>query len=294
MSKIYCVVLLYNKSIDNSLTCNNLKSINSNNTKVLILDNSTREYDNEKLSKKESYYYISMNGNMGISKPYNKAIDYLSNIIKANTNDYIVWLDDDTDIKKEYFDELKRNIKENPKIDIFAPIIYGQDGVIYSPNNARYIKNKLVSSEKETFQLTKYNAINSCLCVKLSVYENYRYDEILFLDQTDQNFFDDMRKLKKSFKTINVRIKQNFSQRDSKLDSKKMLIRYKIRTTDIMKYGRKNFANTLKSFVKAAGLSVQIGLKCKSLKFILICLFNSIRMLFYNIKHLLFGGDYEK
>jgi len=292
MKKIYCVIVLYNNTIDNSITCSLFSKLSKKNIKVLILDNSTKDFGNKKIADKKGFMYLSMEGNKGLSKAYNVAINYLFNIEKASYSDYVVWLDDDTHINEEYFVCLENNIKTNEDADIFAPIIYGQDGVIYSPNNARFIKNNLIKNREEAFSLVKYNAINSCLCVKLDVYKDYRYDEILFLDQIDQNFFDDMRKLNKKFITINTIIYQNFSQRGKKLDAKKMLIRYKIRVKDIMRYGRKSFKNTIMSFIKAFGLSIQMGIKCKSLKIIFCCACITIGMLFHNLKILIFVGKY--
>lgn len=292
MHKLFAVVLLYNTKIEDSITCKKIEEANCENLKIIIIDNSTIELNNEEACKLKNYQYLSMNGNKGLSIPYNKAIDYIINIEKADENDYVIWLDDDTEITKEYFDKLEEAIETNPNVDIFAPIIYGQDGVIYSPNNARYIKNKLVSNEDEVDNITKYNAINSCLCVKIKIYNNYRYDETLFLDQTDQNFFDDMRERKVSFYTIKTIIHQNFSQRGDNLDPKKMLVRYEIRTKDIMRYGRKKIINSFKSLIKACGLALQMGLKCKYPKITIKCSIIAIKMFFINIKNIILKKNY--
>ena len=155
MSRIYAVVLIYNSKIEESITCKGLKEIKDNDIDVIILDNSTRDMNNASIAMKYKYHYLNMNGNKGISYPYNKAIDYIFNNLDYSYDDYIVWLDDDTGISADYFNVLKQEIKKNKEVDIFAPIVYGQDGVIYSPNESRYIKNKLVSTEEETFHIQK-------------------------------------------------------------------------------------------------------------------------------------------
>lgn len=287
MNKLYAVVLIYNKKVQDSITCKKISKMKIENIEIVILDNSIENLQNEEQCKKLGYNYLNMNGNKGISIPYNKAVEYVLKQKKATMDDFIIWFDDDTEITQEYFDVLQESIKDNKNIDIFAPIVYGQDGVIYSPNDARFIKNRLISNEKDADSIKKYNAINSCLAVKISVYKNYRYDETLFLDQTDQNFFDDMRQLNKKFFTLKTIIHQNFSQRGEKLEPKKMLIRYTIRIKDIMRYGRKTFANNCKSLIKACGLALQMGIKCKYPIITIKCSGIAIKMFIINIKNLI-------
>lgn len=287
MNKLYAVVLVYNKTVEESITCQRISEMKIPNLEIIILDNSTKDLQNEEKCKTLGYAYLNMEGNKGISIPYNKAVGYICNEKKAQNHDFIIWFDDDTEITQEYFEVLQKEIEKNKEVDIFAPIIYGQDGVIYSPNNARYIKNKLITKESEVDSIIDYNAINSCLAVKVSVYENYRYDETLFLDQTDQNFFDDMRALNKKFYTLKVIIHQNFSQRGENLEPKKMLIRYTIRIKDIMRYGRKKMNNNLKSLVKACGLSLQMGIKCKYPKITIRCCWIALKMFVINTKNLI-------
>ena len=290
MHNVYAVILIFNKVISDSLTYNCISRMRLSNLHILILDNSTKDFNNEKYSIDNNLMYLNMGGNKGLSIPYNKAIDFLFSYKKMSDNDYIVWLDDDTELSSNYFNELFNKIKSYPSVDIFAPVVYGQDGIIYSPNNARYIKNNLVRNRKECFNLKKYNAINSCLCVKASIYSNYRYDEGLFLDQTDQKFFDDMRLYGCKFMTLDVNINQNFSQRGEKLDPKKMLFRYKIRVADIMNYGRKSFYRLLLAFIKAFGLSAQIAIKTRSFKLFLICTTITLKKFFIHFANLFRKG----
>jgi GT2 family glycosyltransferase len=127
--------------------------------------------------------YLNMGGNVGLSKAYNRVLDKLK-----GKNGIIIWFDDDTNITQEYFDELAKNADKRNDIDIFAPIICGQDGKFYSPNEARFFKNKQLKNENDELNMKKFNAINSCTAVRLRVYENYRYNEKIFLDQVDHIF----------------------------------------------------------------------------------------------------------
>lgn len=218
--------------------------------------------NNEEFCKNNKIKYISMNGNKGLSIAYNCALDYLSD---KDLNDFIILLDDDTEISQDYFDTLLETISENYNYDIFAPIVYGQNGIIYSPNEANILKNKLMRSEKEQIDSNKYNAINSCLAIKLKVFESYRYNEKLFMDQVDQQFFDDQRKLNVKFMTLNTVINQNFSQRGKKLSSKIVLTRFKIRIKDMMEYCNKDIKSNILGLIKVCGWGIQMSIKCRSI-----------------------------
>ena len=76
--------------------------------------------------------------------------------------------------------------------DVFVPVIYGQNGVIYSPNEVGWLKGKYISSPEQKIPQNKFNAINSCLAVRLRVYKEYMYDENLFMDCVDTISFSDL------------------------------------------------------------------------------------------------------
>ena len=291
--KIYIVVVVYNKELSDSVTIKKIDNINIKNIEIVVIDNSTISTSNEKIANSMGYHYLNMNGNKGLSKSYNIALNYINNELNAKDNDYILWMDDDTEISNDYLKKINNEFESEELHDIYAPIVVGQDGKIYSPNSFRYLKNKLIDNLNDIGKIKKYNAINSCLCVCLSVYKDYRYDEVLFLDQVDTNFFDDMRKSNKKMKTLDVVIHQNFSQRGTNLNGKKMIPRYKIRIKDIMRYGRKNIYRNFLSFIKSIMLSFQMGIKCKSISLIIICSFIAISMFFKNVFYLIFRFEYK-
>ncbi len=284
---IYAVVIIYNKSIDRSITINNLRKIGLSNLKIVVVDNSTTNFENEELCGNCDVDYISMNGNAGLSKAYNKALDYLKN--KTKSNDFIIWLDDDSNIKSEYFDALETAIFKYEKTKVFAPYIIGQDNVIYSPNNASFLRNNLLK-EKDDFKLHKFNAINSCLAVKSEIYKNYRYDESLFLDMVDQNFFDDLREQNYKFGVLNIEIHHNFSQREDDINIASMNSRLKIRIKDLMTYAKKKKTYTFLAIFKTIGWGIVLGWKCKSIKLFSTAVLHSLFGFLKNIKWLFYSN----
>ena len=150
--------------------------------------------------------YHSMGGNVGLSKAYNYALSILKD---KSEDDIVIWFDDDTPVKQEYFDCLKNKVVDKT-FDVFVPVIYGQNGVIYSPNESGWLKGKYIKSPEQQIPQNKFNAINSCLAVRLKAYKGYTYDEGLFMDCVDTKLFDDFRKKELKFCTLPVKIYQNF------------------------------------------------------------------------------------
>ena len=156
---------------------------------------------------------------------------------------------------------------ENPETDIFAPIIKGQDGIIYSPNEFNFLKNHFISSPDQVVSQNAFNAIASCLAIRMRVFDDYRFNEKLFVDQVDQFFFCEQRSLGRKFGVIKVEILQHFYQRGATLTPEAGWRRLSLRIVDIFRHARlmggKKY--TLLAFVKCCGLGVQIGKKSKSI-----------------------------
>ena len=172
-----------------------------------------------------------MNGNIGLSKAYNKGIQYLKN--KTN---YILLCDDDTNITKEYIDELKQLIK-NEYDCIIPQIINEYDNKICSPkgyNNCSLISK--VYHEGKKFKNIK--AINSGLCINIKCFDYFHYNENNFLYFVDVNFCEDcVNKYKLNYKIANTKIYQNFSQFE-KFDQKQIK-QMKLRIRDSRNYNSK-------------------------------------------------------
>lgn len=259
--KITAAIVVYNKRISESITCQRIKEIDSD-IDILVLDNSDKKNDNATYCAEENIRYISMNGNKGLSKAYNAAVD------QSKSSDVIVLFDDDTEITSEYFSKLTNALEKYPDVDIFAPIIKGQDGVIYSPNEFNFLKNHFIQSPKQKVAQESFNAIASCLAIRMRVFENYRFNEKLFVDQVDQFFFCEQRKLGRKFGKLDVEILQHFYQRGASLTPEAGWRRLKLRIYDIFRHARLMGGSkyTILAFVKCCGLGVQIGRKSKSLR----------------------------
>lgn len=262
-SKITAIVVIFNKTISQSITCQRIKAMDRN-IDVLVVDNSEISNSNEIVCKELGFRYLSMNGNKGLSKAYNAAVDHSKN------TDVIVLFDDDTEITEEYFQILDKALKKYPDVDIFAPIIRGQDNVIYSPNEFNFLRNHFILSPAQEISQRSFNAIASCLAIRIKVFDNYRFNEKLFVDQVDQYFFCEQRKLDRKFGKLDIEVRQNFHQRGTTLTPKDGWRRLRLRIVDIFRHAR--LVGSRKyiflALVKCCGLGVQIGKKSRSVSIV--------------------------
>lgn len=255
-SKITAIIVVYNKELDESSVCLRIKKF----ADVIVIDNSTKKNKNELFCKDHDISYISMMGNKGLSRAYNAAIDEIVD------TDAIVIVDDDTDVPNEYFEVLSNDLQNHPDVDIFAPIIRGQDGVIYSPNNYRFIKNDLVRNPVNEVQQDRFNAISSCMAIRKRVFDDFRYNEKLFVDEIDHCFCRIQREKGRKFKVLNIEISQNFHQRNNNISSETAWNRVRIRVIDIFRHARLIGKEKLifQAFIKCCGIGLQTGKKSKS------------------------------
>ena len=235
--KIAVTVVVYNKSCEESATCQALTALRHTSVAVLIYDNSVRDFGNASYCEKQGWIYFSLGKNVGISKAYNACIGYL----KENTAaDYLCLFDDDTAINESYFDALNSAINDSG-VDIYVPLVFSA-GRLLSPCKIK--PNFSVSMFKDEQEALLYNgrditAINSGMAIKLNVFDNYCYDEHIFLDGVDHNFMRDMNIQKKIIKIFPYQCIHEFSG-DSKPSMQSALTRFQIFVKDYRYIACKN------------------------------------------------------
>lgn len=269
--EITVVMVVYNKNIKD----NPALSIIREYADIIVVDNSMKDFQNLEVCQSAGITYISMGGNKGLSKAYNMAIE------KVDKAEAIVLLDDDTDVPENYFRILQKEMIEFPDVDIFVPIIRGQDGIIYSPNNYKFIKNDLVSNPLKEVVQSRFNAISSCMAIRKRVFDDYKYNEKLFVDEVDHCFCRDQRSRGRIFKILNIEVSQNFHQRGHSLTSDAGWRRLRLRIYDIFRHARilGGGKYIVLALVKCCGLSIQIAVKSKSVTVIAKALGLSCRLM---------------
>lgn len=246
-------VVLYNVTVQDSKTCEALEEVVGHPIDVLIIDNSTKPYGNEAACEELGWHYLSMHGNAGLSKAYNAGLDLLK---RHGYSGVIILLDDDSNITQAYFDELERDVRNHPDVDIFCPPIRAQDGKFYSPNSYGLIKSHQMHRATDDVPQKHFNAINSCTAIRSYVFDDYRYDERLFLDQIDHKFFEDQRRLGRKFMKMGTVINHEFSLQEVK-DVQSIERRYSILVPDFLTFSSRNWFRMLLGYLKVFGWAVR-------------------------------------
>ena len=204
MGICYCVLVIYNKNIKDSIS---YKMLQKQQIPVIVCDNSTTFEKNEQIVKDDQNVYLSMNGNQGLSKAYNRALDWMFHQ-EISTDDYIVLFDDDTEIPDDFFTKMENVISQNHP-DILLPVVKDDVGIL-SPCR---IQNGKVSrlSDIDDSSYDQITAINTGMTIRLSLFKDYRYDEHFFLDYIDHHFLSDMKKKRVSIEVVDTFIQQQLS-----------------------------------------------------------------------------------
>lgn len=260
INNLYAVIVLYNKFCQNSLTYNELNRIKGLN--IIVCDNSTKDMGNKDQVINDNNIFINMNGNKGLSKAYNKAIENIP--LKDN---YICLFDDDTKIEKKYFDILLNEINNNAA-DVYLPIVKTQNRLL-SP--CVFVHNRCWEA-KNYNEFNKYDisAINSGMTIKGDVFNDFRYNEQIFLDCVDHYFMRYINNLKKKIHIMydNVLI-QSFSMEENTLES--TYNRLCIMNNDLKEYYKNN---KLMYFYAITAYKCVMIKKFKTLKFLFLKKFN--------------------
>ena len=123
MAGIDVVLVIYNKALAQSQSAATLNA--PSDARVHIVDNSTSDFGNREFAQEYGYEYVDMGGNAGLSRAYNRVIDTLE-----KDDGLLCLFDDDTEVDSRYFEALKKAAEAHPEIDVFAPVVTDQKGIM--------------------------------------------------------------------------------------------------------------------------------------------------------------------
>lgn len=230
MNKIAAIIVFYNSHIKSSQAYNLLQD---DRIDLLLVDNSTDEVvleDNKQFIQQHQLQYFPMGGNIGLSKAYNKMI----NIVRDLGYEYILLSDDDTLYTNEYIEKLVVAVNEH-KADVIMPVIKDSyDKFVISP--AFSTKIPLVPyKEGGRLKINKIYGINSGTCINIHCFDNWQFNEDIFLYFVDSDFFvNNVNKNKLSYYILDCEIEQNLSS--SEQFSEVSLKRFKMVIDDARPY----------------------------------------------------------
>ena len=266
-TRIGAVVVVYNTGCADSLTCRGLLQAGAQVDTVVICDNSTRDFGNAAFCREQGWVYLGGNGNVGISKAYNAAIHRL----KALGSQVVCLFDDDTQLDSEYFTVLQTQLKKSDH-SVFVPLIYSGSHLL-SPSRLEpgmRIRTFADADQALAYRGEDITAINSCMAIRLSVFDSYRYDENIFLDGVDHHFMADMREKGHRTCVIPYRCNHEFSG-DMKQTPDAAGIRFRIFAKDY----RYILRNEKWGYLRFVGKRMlRLTLQHRSLRFLKIMLSN--------------------
>ena len=230
-ASIYFVVVIYNKECSESPSIN--YAVNKQpELNLIVVDNSTIKTNNKLFCDEKNISYICMNGNAGLSKAYNAALDCI-----GQKDGFVIWADDDTEFPVNYLNDMLESIIKNhytialPLVltgkDVYSPIKIGQDGIPKRIKGIDDLEGKITG-------------INSGMMVNLNFYIKFRYDENMFLDFIDHDVCVSCEKNGGTVGFVkHVVLKQN-SFFSSRIHLKSMVKRRKIYRNDFRIFCKKH------------------------------------------------------
>mgnify|MGYP000662364730 CR=1 FL=1 len=114
----FAVMVIYNRNLNESFSFSTLKNTG---VEIFVCDNSTKDMKNLTFES-ERVHILSMGGNVGLSKAYNKAIESIN-----GRDGYICFFDDDTAVPENYFTLMEKEI-EKTGADILLPCVFDGNG----------------------------------------------------------------------------------------------------------------------------------------------------------------------
>ncbi len=264
-------IVVYNEFFWESITFNSLlssfsKNKNNEEINIYIYDNSVRSQniDFPEFENDINIKYFAFNENRGISKAYN----HLVNLALKDGFKWIVFLDQDTmlslDFYHKYFDSICELEQSSNKMAV--PVVKSKEHIL-SPFIYINFRSRFLNEPPSLINLNKHSAINTGILIECNYFNKIGgYNEKLFLDFCDHDFFDKLRGFDNTIRVINTELKQDFSTDTNTLH--KALIRYSIFYSDLKAYKKDRNRFKLFFLVDLPHL-IRLTLQHRTFKFII-------------------------
>lgn len=213
--KITAIIVLYNTKINESKTLNSIRNISG---AYSFVDFNFIIYDNSLISQHEEiefpfpymYYHDETNG--GLATAYNYALNYC---IENNTP-WLLLLDQDTELRKEYFLEIEKTLKsvrENADIVSIIPQIICNNNKIspVSFNKCGFVKeiNKKNSTGIYDIPVT---GINSGTLLSVDFINSIGGFNLAFrIDMLDYWYFQQINRMNKKVYVLESQLEHSLS-----------------------------------------------------------------------------------
>lgn len=267
MSKILnIIIIIYNMKLEDSPAFK-MSFERINKCSITVVDNSIKDdirLHNENIAKHYDIYYLTKYENIGLSKGYNFAIDTIKK--ERPETKWIITLDQDTILNKEYFDEVQEKIYSLNESSLYYPTVTSDIGII-SPIS---MNKHLVKNDKDhTGKSSNIVAINSGLLIKIELFDTVKYDESMFLDMLDFDLFCQLIKKQQINKISNMEciIKQEFSGANFSTFENDYK-RFKLYVSDFKTFCKKWKVNNVYTYYILLKRAIKLTIHYKTIKFL--------------------------
>lgn len=177
------ILVVYNENVADIEILRKLRKY-SQEILTIVCDNSTTIV-NHKEDLWETAIYLSMGGNKGLSRAYNKALEYICGKV-------VCIFDDDSILCDGYFDVLK-NEYLNGGWDVLLPVVFSNNRMLSPTSFNGFRSSQTTFSKLDDIDGRKLSGINSGMMIRPEVFNHITYDEGLFLDLIDHQFCEDVK-----------------------------------------------------------------------------------------------------
>ena len=187
MMRHAAILVVYNRFLGDCEAGRTLSEALPENGRVLVWDNSEGDYGNARFCAERDWICLGGEGNRGLSRAYQACVDRLR---EENFDGLVSLFDDDTAIRRDYFDAMAQAAQAHPEWDLFFPLLTA-GGKLVSPQiippsqHARYFSS---AEECLGYDGPDLYAFNSGMAVRSWVFDWVSYDPALFLDGVDYAF----------------------------------------------------------------------------------------------------------
>ena len=268
---LFVAIVIYNKKAQDITSWRELlsfkESLGSDQLRLIVVDNSDKNIFSDKEDAAfEGIKYIRNNKNLGLSKAYNRALRYAKKESADPKKDFMLFLDDDTAVSKDYlkriYNETFEAADSSDGVNVITSMV-SSDGRPLSPTKGfrfRYKKNDYITKPGIYKDIT---FINSTMAIRLeSLLKAGGFNEKLFLDMIDYTLCYSLSgKGLCKVKVLDEVIEQSFSGR-TKVSKKILLKRFDIYKKDFETFCR--ITGRSRIFCRLALLKRRLMIELKS------------------------------
>ncbi len=204
------IIVVYNTALEDSGSFQSVRQMRVDGVllDLFVYDNSARSQQLKEYSGLQ-ITYLHDPENSGVSRAYNTGVAHAQKRQKK----WVLLLDQDTTLPDTILDDYEKAVRQNPAVKLFVPILYLNNGKIFSPCTYRFKRGFYVDQIKEgMYSLNKLSPVNSGMLINIRAFlKAGGYNDQVKLDFSDFQFIERFRKVYPKFYVMDVQCQQDFS-----------------------------------------------------------------------------------